>query len=101
MGGTHIGCSKHRPFHIEPDLGQVPENFSESGSSGRRKESADVFQKHESRPNSANNFGDRFPDPAFVFDALPASSQTVRLAGETGADPVNASSKLLGREGFK
>ena len=101
VGGTHLGSAKHRPLDIEPEAGQVPQNRSESGSSRGREQSPHVFQKNESRPNSANDVCNGVPDPTLVLDTFTLSRGAVGLTGEPSGDPLNSISKLLGREGFE
>jgi len=82
--------SEHRPFRIEPERGQLPENVSEVGLS---KEAWDVLQEREGRSNSAKNVGGSGPHVPRVFLRPARARDAERLAWETGRHEIHASSE--------
>jgi hypothetical protein len=61
MRCARVGSSKHSPFRIEPETGQVPENVPEPSSPN--KESRDVLHDHVPGSNFANETSELRPHP--------------------------------------
>lgn len=66
-----------------------------------RDNSFDVFEKDNPRSHCDDAVEDVRPEVARVFVRLPGAREAERLAGETGSEEINHSSKALHREGFK
>src|SRR6266700_366609 len=77
-----IARSKHIPFRIEPERGQIPENAIEPSVS----ESCDVFHEDDSGSKRANDASELGPEPrAGTLDAGAFAGEADVLAGEAAA----------------
>jgi hypothetical protein len=81
--------TEHTPLRIEPHLGQVAENDSESTRSERWR----VFHEDVLRSYFTNHAGHFFPEAgAFSCDSFTSSGATDVLARETSRNHVNNAS---------
>jgi hypothetical protein len=86
MRSANVGRSKHAPFRIVPERGQVSENDVESSIS----ESWRVFHEHESRSNFANDSRHLSPEArAFAADSCALSCCADVLTREAARDDVD------------
>jgi hypothetical protein len=90
VGGAD-GCRwKHVPLDIEPERGQVPENFSPDGSIVESKEVRHVLHDDVSGSKLANGSGHLAPQNGFgVSETGELSERADALAGEASGDNVN------------
>tara|TARA_Y100000310_G_scaffold311776_1_gene358382 strand:- start:52 stop:420 length:369 start_codon:yes stop_codon:yes gene_type:complete len=97
MGRTDIRRSNTCPFNIiEPDLGKVAENGSNSAVN---KETWGVFQEEVSGSYFNSQSPDVFPEPALVLGSSLLAGDAERLAGEAANDPIHFVSKRFAVEG--
>jgi hypothetical protein len=95
VGSTDGGRGEQVPFRIEPEVGQVPENRSQSGNS----EPWDVLQQDEVWSHLTQNPGDVGPDPPLVLDAASNAGLRERLTRETGRDEIHSAAPRSAVEG--
>ena len=92
MGSPDVGRSKHVPFRIEPERGQIPENAIEPSNSER----CDVFHEDETGSKDANDPSELGPEPGlFSVDTDTLSSVGDVLAGKAAADDVGSLGSLI------
>ena len=80
-----VGCVKHSPFRIVPEVGQVSENVSESDS----QVICDVFQDDVTRSHLANDSRELGPEVSRIIGSLAVSRSAKRLAWIPAADHVS------------
>src|SRR5690348_14670465 len=93
---AHGARADDRPLRIEPELGQVPENFSECVPVVCSKEPWDVFHEDVARSNDANHPRHPRPEPPRVLPTFPAPRLRDGLAREAAADEIDAGVELAG-----
>ena len=76
------------PFDIEPEAGQLPENFPETFG----HVAPHVFSKEHGGPGFAQHPQDVGPEMAFVVSSLSLAGEAKRLAGIAGREEMKASS---------
>jgi hypothetical protein len=87
MGRADVGRSKHFPFRIEPDRGQVPKNPLKPPVN----KCCDVFHEDVSRSKHANDASEFRPESApLAVDACPLSGVADVLTREPAADDVRS-----------
>ncbi len=84
MAGADVGRSNTHPFRIEPDVGQVREDFVEA----LGDVTSDILQEHVSGSNVANGFEDVRPQVSRVIFSQSLSGLTERLARVPGGEQV-------------
>jgi hypothetical protein len=89
---THGARGEQTPFRIEPEVGQVTEQPTESV--GISKESWHVLHEDVSRSHCANDIGEPGPTPTLVGDSSPATECREWLAGEPAAHDIDSGSGL-------
>jgi hypothetical protein len=87
MRGANGGRRKALPFRIEPEGGQVPENFVEG--SGDVEESGHVLQEKPSRSEPSGCSCHLGPEPSFVSLGEFGASDGDGLAGEPADEHVD------------
>ena len=71
MSGADVGRSKHVPFRIEPEIGQVTEDGLEAA---RTDQAPDVLEEHEVDAARLDLVRDVRPQPPRVTRAEPLAS---------------------------
>lgn len=97
---TCVWCTKgarreHRPFRIEPEVGQFTEDASEGNPSMKVKERCRVLHDDEPRSHCANHIEEPRPSPAGISVAEAKAGAACTLAGRPSADNVNSGSWLI------
>jgi hypothetical protein len=86
MRRIEVGCAKHSPRRIEPELGQVAEYLSESPSGV--EESLDVLHEDVAGSKTANDVGVVGPHPGCVVAS--AGGLALTGAGEPAGENVDS-----------
>lgn len=76
MGCPHVGCSKQAPSRIEPEVGQVPENLSES----EGQVAPHVLEYHEPWTKHAHGISNSRPEMSLIVGSLSSAGGGERLA---------------------
>lgn len=97
LGRSDISRREQIPLRIEPEVGQVSEDVSESPSN----ESWNVLQEDEARSRIANDPGDGRPYPPIVFEPSASAGVGPGLAGEPRSDEIHRSTPRSAVEGLE
>jgi hypothetical protein len=85
VGCSHVGCSKQAPFRIEPEVGQVPEDFGEP----KAEMPAYVLQHDEAGSQTAYGISNSRPEVSVIVGSFSFACMAERLARVARADQVD------------
>jgi hypothetical protein len=87
----NVTRGEHKPFEIEPERGQILEDFPERLAATRSNQPWYVFEEHVLASAPVDCGDDVPPDPSLVFDPFALSCQAMRLTGKAGCEEVDVS----------